>query len=75
MTNILVIIVIEVSEEHVVLTIDNNYHISGMGQCFAPITYAFMDTRFLLRVQVGVDSGSRIKVVVDGTLRGLRWNF
>ena len=74
-TNILGMWFTEVSEEHVVLSIDNKYHFSGGGQSFAPIIHAYMDTRFLPGVQAGIDSGSRMKEVVDGTLQGLRRDF
>jgi hypothetical protein len=65
----------EVSLEHVVLCIDNKYNFSGGGQSFAPILHAYMDTRFLPGVQAGIDSGGRIKEVVDYTLQGLRRDF
>ena len=73
--NILVTTVREVSEDHLVLSIDNNYHFSGVGECFLPITHALMDTRFLPGVQVGIDSGFRIKEIVDATLQGIRRDF
>ena len=73
--NILVTPAREVSEDHIVLSIDDNYHCSGVGQSFMPITHALMDTRFLPGVQVGVDSGFRIKEIVDATMQGLRRDF
>lgn len=74
-TNILVTTSTEISEEHVVLFIDNTYHFSVVGKSFVPIIHAYMGTRFLPGVQVGVDSGLRNKEVVDGTLQGLRRDF
>ena len=70
--NILVTTISDVSEEHVLLTIDNDYHCSGGGENLGPITHAFLDTRFLPRRHVGVDSPLHIKEVIEGTLRGLR---
>lgn len=70
--NILSTWVREVSEEHTVLSIDNKFRVSAEGQTFAPITHAFMDTRFLPGVRYGVDSGFRVKEIVEGTLQGLR---
>lgn len=45
--NILVTTVREVSEDHIVLGMDNKFRCSGEGQNFTPITHALMDTRFL----------------------------
>lgn len=70
--NILVTTISDVSEEHVLLTIDNDYHCSGGGENLGPITHALLDTRFLPRRQAGVDSPVHIKEVIEGTLRGIR---
>ena len=56
--NILVTTVGEVSNDHIVLSINIIYHCSGVGQSFGPITHTLMDTKFLLGLQVGVDNGS-----------------
>jgi hypothetical protein len=69
---LLVTTISDVSEEHVVLTIDNDYHCSGGGENLGPITHALLDTRFLPRRQAGVDSPVHIKEVIEGTLRGIR---
>ena len=64
----------EVSPAHVVLSIDNNYALSG-GTVIAPVLHAYMDTRFLPGVQAGIGSGGRMMEVVDSTLQGLRRAF
>jgi hypothetical protein len=69
--NILVTTVHEVSENHIVLSIDNSFHCSGAGESLGPITHALLDTRFLLGLQAGLDTFGRIKDVVAGTLQGL----
>ena len=70
--NILVMTVSEVSEEHLVVSIDNDYSCSHVGEPFGPITHALMDTRFLPRRHAGFDSPVRINEVIESTLRGLR---
>ena len=37
----------EVSEEHAVFSIDNQYHFSGRVQFFIRINHTYMDTRFI----------------------------
>ena len=69
--NILITTVSDVSQEHIVLTINNAYHCSGGEDTFEPITHALLDTRFLLGREAGLDSPLQIKEVIEGTLQGL----
>lgn len=64
----------EVTRDHVMLSIDNKYKVSG-GTVQLPILHAYMDTRFLPGVRAGIDGGGRIKEVVDFTLEGLGRDF
>jgi hypothetical protein len=73
--NILVTTVSDVSEEHILLSLDNSYHCNDVDHSFLPITHALMDTRFLPGVRAGLDSGFRVKQVVSGVLQGLRRDF
>ena len=52
------------------LSLDNNYKISG-GSVVPPVLHAYMDTRFLLGLQMGIGGGGRMKEVVESTLKGL----
>ena len=70
--NILVTTVREVSEDHIVVSIDNYFHCSGANESLGPITHALLDTRFLPGLQAGLDNCGRIKDVVDRTLQRLR---
>ena len=70
--NILVTTVSGVSQEHIVMTIDDAYHCSGAEETFGPITHVLLDTRFLPGREAGVDSPFRIKEIIEGTLQGLR---
>jgi hypothetical protein len=56
--------------EHVVLSLDDNYKISG-GLLGLPVLHAFMDTRFLPGLDTGVGGGARMKEVVVSTLKAL----
>lgn len=62
----------EVSEEHLVLSIDNNYSVSGVRESLGPITHALLDTRFLPGLHAGIDNPLKIKQVVERTFQGLR---
>lgn len=59
----------KISEEHVMLSIENKYHFYDIRQTFVPIINVFLDTIFLPKIQIEVDSGSRIKEVVNDTLQ------
>ena len=70
--NILCTTVSEVSEDHMVLSIDNNFTCSGVEEPLGPITHALLDTRFLPGLHAGIDNPLKIKQVVDRTFQGLR---
>jgi hypothetical protein len=69
--NILGTTVSEVSEDHIVLSIDDTYHCSGAGVSLGSVTHALLDTRFRPGLQAGLDTCGRIKFVVEKTLQGL----
>jgi hypothetical protein len=72
--NILGAQAIQAMPEHIVLSLDNNYKISG-GLVGAPVLHAFMDTRFLPGLDLGTGGGGRMKDVVEYTLKGLNDAF
>ena len=63
-----------VSQEHVLLSIDNKYKVEG-APFLEPVLHAFMDTRFLPGFKSGSDGGLRFKEVVDLTLKGLSRDY
>lgn len=69
--NILGAQAMEVTQEHVVLSLDNTYNVSG-GAVHLPILHAYMDTRFLPGIEAGITGGGRVKEAVESTLQGLR---
>jgi hypothetical protein len=70
--NIIVTTVSDFFEDHILLSIDNSYHCSGVGEPLGPITHALLDTRFLPGIEAGVETPFRIKEVVDNMFQGLR---
>lgn len=56
---------------HKVLSLDNKWKVSG-GYELSPVLHAFMDTRFLPGLQMGIGGGGRMKEVVDSTFKGLK---